>query len=450
MGASFIIVAWAVVRHHGYSVSMRSRFVGQDRAVRRAPWALAMLLVLLGRSAPLWAGVPFVLPQGEQALDWQGALLLGGEMALDSSAAVRPDQPWVELERTAVAGRWRLRVWDGAGALHEMEVDEPRSRQAREELVALAASLLHPVAGAGGFWSQAGSQLPAPPERSEASALAAPDEQELPVGQAPPSAAPAQEVVERSATQVSTAQAHPAQAAPATSATAQTPAAGDTAADGAPPNLAQAAAPTAAAPPPLPPPLRPDEPAEPVRARRPTPWVRIEAAVDPGVGGLEPGFGAGADLGLAPVRRVAPEGRRGVWQALVSGLRLGAGLRSETRQQVPLPNWRPQLVLQETDAFGSVWWAGQKRLAGMAAVQLGASIRRFTQEGEEQEPFVEAFLGLDLGFSLDLGASLAIQPISRLQLDLYGTEVWLPDERIVLPKASLHLGLALVLQPEAR
>ncbi len=378
--------------------------------------------------------VPFLLPEGEPASRWQSALALAGASDLDPGEPRVHGQPWVELQRTASSERWRLRVRDHLGGLHEIEVRPPTLERQREELVVLAASLLHPVAGGSDFWSGLAAEHPPPlPERPP------------PLPAQPPPL--------------------PARAPPLPAETVR-------AAELEPPPLPAerlAAAPEQLAlSPDEPPPPAPEEeraasiaavassPAAPAppeprfrEADRPgwLPWAALDTSLDARAGQVRSAFGGGFQVGVA-----AP------W-----GLRVGLGLLAETWHALDfeLEQAPTQRALRESDLFLGAAWTGPARIAPHAALRLGESIRSLERDGELVDQSLVPFAGLEAGLSLGLGSSLALVPFGRAQLDLWpsatlGLEGREVDGEVVytsttqLARWSAHLGISLHVRPAVR
>lgn len=404
----------------------------------RSPRSLGLFLAGL---ATCWAlcfprsalAVPFLLPEGEPSSHWQAALAIGGGVALEPHAPRVTGSPWVELQRTAQPDRWRLRVRDHQGTLHELEVPQPVSEGQREELVVLAASLLHPVAGgAGDFWGGvASAELPPP----------------LPVEPPPLPVVPP-----------------PLPAVP-------------------PPLPVE---PPLVVPPPVPvepvelepsPPVEPAAPVEPPPAS-PTPVEPAPAdATSPPV--LSPPEVAGAviftrllgvmDTGLEAVPAIAPGGGVQMGVLLPHSLQLGVGFQLEAIRSLAHPEQSAERHAQqrEGDAHLVMLWSPAWKVAPVVGARFGVLVRTVylasLQDGEygrrvvaydtDGEPLGPVPLaGLELGLSVPAGAGVRLQPYAQLQIDLgRPLELELFEDTITeLPWYSLHAGLALHLQPDAR
>ncbi|MFH1469752.1 MAG: hypothetical protein ABIO70_35525 [Pseudomonadota bacterium] len=394
--------------------------------------ALAGLLGLLVSRGAL-AAVPLILPDGEPNEPWRAALPLGGQMALDLGLPRAPGAPWVELERTVNPARWRLRVRDEAGVLHEVEVAVPADARAREEVVALAASLLHPVGGGLGFWpgtTREAAQPPPPPVLAAPTpAVPAP---RLPAAVQPVPAPVAMEPAPPTAVVELPAEPSPAPAAPT--------------GPGEP--IAPAAPPVAATPRPAPAPAPPVSPP-------PTPrvvfWSRLAGNADLGLGIDGPTAGGGVQAGLL-LRR---------------GLRAGVGFQAEGRQVfevASLPAER-RPAQRDTDVFGVLLWSPAWRVAPLLAVRGGWTVRRayvrergalgvwtwqevVDEDGDALAPL--PFAGLEAGVCLPLGASLHLEPYGQLQSLLVrsmDSATFAPGAEASFPRWSAHIGLALRLEP---
>jgi len=88
--------------------------------------------------APAWALAPLEIPEAEEAESWVNAAALAG---LELGHA--DGGPSVSLE--VRAGAWLMIVRDTQGITREVAVSPPGDHAAREELLFLAASLLHPI-----------------------------------------------------------------------------------------------------------------------------------------------------------------------------------------------------------------------------------------------------------------------------------------------------------------
>lgn len=95
---------------------------------------LASILLAMVLSGP----TPVALPGTEDPADWEAPLAMAGLQVGEPGTGA-----WVGLE--ASAGSWLLRVRDRDGVLHEVRIEPPSSAQEREDVVWLAASLLHPA-----------------------------------------------------------------------------------------------------------------------------------------------------------------------------------------------------------------------------------------------------------------------------------------------------------------
>lgn len=406
---------------------------------------LTLLALLLARPA---LAVPFLLPDGEPAARWQAALPLAGDAVLDPSEPRILGAAWVELQRTAQPDRWRLRVRDHQGTLHEVEVPVPASERQREEVVVLASSLLHPMAGgAGGLWDALAAAeepppLPPPLPVEQPPPLPVERPPPLPVEQPPPLPVPVEPT--------------PAPVEPTPVPVEPTPAPVEQ-----PPPV------PVEQPPPLPEPavLIP-EPVEvepdPVLSGGPAAvvvWTRILGLVDAGLGAPELAPGGGVQVGAV----------------LGRGLRLGAGFESEWFRSLPLAGQDPDRYaeIQESGAHLCLLWSPSWRLAPVVALRGGVGVRTLYKQqnvgggvyerqavstwvdettGEEHSLGPHPIVGLELGLGVPLGPALRLQPFTHLQVDSSGS--WTMDlsrdVRVELSPFSLHAGLALHLQPEAR
>ena len=391
---------------------MSERFPGSLPSCSAAAAALLMLC------APgVAAAVPFLLPDGEPRSQWQSALVLGGDLALDPSELRVAGSPWVELQCTARPDRWRLRVRDHQGTLHEVEVPLPATEPQREELVVLASSLLHPMAaGSAQVWGVlAAADEPLPlPEQPPPLPVEPPP---LPTQPPPlPVEPPPVPVDETAATE------EDGQAA-SIAAVATTP-----------------ATPT---------------PPEPIIEEPPrlgwAPWARVGGSYDLRFGIVDPSIGGALQGGIA-----SP-----------GGLRFGLGLLAESLREVHFENDQRDTPpkLRETDLHLQSEWSGRTRLAPFAGLQLGLSIRSWEANGVSAPQYLLPYLGVEAGGSIRLDSSLSLVPFVLLRTDLRadavrlaGVEVVGPDGTISyegevmesLSPLSLHLGLALHLQPELR
>jgi hypothetical protein len=407
---------------------------------------LAVTSLLLAHPA---LAVPFLLPEGEPATRWQAALPLGGDALLDPREPRVMGAPWVELQRTAQADQWRLRVHDQQGTLHEVEVFVPVTERQREEIVVLAASLLHPVAGgAGGLWDALALAEEPPPLPLE---LPPP----LPVEQPPPlpSRPPPLPVEAPPPLPVEPPPEPPEQ----------------------PPPLPIALEPPSPEPPtpePEPPTPEPEPPTPEPEPEPPIPepvtvvpigptsvvvWTRVLGVVDTGWGEPEAAPGGGVQVGAV----------------LRGGLRLGVGFGSQWFQSLPAEGQDPERYaeIQESDAYLCLLWSPSWRVAPLAGLRGGGAIRTLYKQGnvgggryerqavstygEGYSPSPLPIVGLDLGVSTPLGAGLRLQPFANLLVDVSGLEEpWryelTNEQQIELSPFSLHLGLALHLQPDAR
>ncbi len=389
----------------------------------------AWLVAALGCwTSSAWA-VPFLLPEGEDPAPWRGALVLGGDLALDPGEARVVGAPWVELERTARPELWRLRVRDAAGTLHEVELPAPHGEAAREELVVLAASLLHPVDQGGvDAWSALTSAEEPPPL----------PELPPPLPELPPPLPPEAVVVERPPPlppEAVVAEAPPP-LPPEAGGSAEPPALEpEGAADEPPPPE-----PVEEAPPVPPPPEPPPPPTPPVP--RWEPFARVDGSLDLRLGELGSAIGGGFQGGVA-----SP-----------AGLVLGLGFLSESRHAMvfELEEVETDRYLREADVFLGAGWCPRWRLAPYGGARLGASVRSLEVGGALRSQYPIPFASLDLGAAVDVGSSLAIVPWLRAQGDLAASPaLWLrgQDEDAedalwgTLSRWSLHMGLALKLQP---
>jgi hypothetical protein len=375
------------------------------------------------------AKVPLILPEGEPAGPWRAALPLGGHMALDLDLPRAAGAPWVELERTADPARWRLRVRDEAGVLHEVEMPVPVEARAREEVVALAASLLHPVGGGLGFWTtpSAPEAVPPPPPAPVPRVVSA-----VPM---PAEPAPGPPVVESPAPAVPPAESPlPAEA----------------------PAVVVSEAPPAPAPPAARPPMpaagpAPSPPGEVTPAPRVVVWSRLAGSADLGLGFDGPAVGGGVQAGLA----------------LLPPLRLGIGFVAEGRQVFEvagLPEER-RPAQRDTDIFGVLLWSPAWRVAPLLAARGGWTVRRayVRERGAQgvwtwQEVVDDAgdalaplpFAGLEAGLSVPLGASLNLEPFGQAQALLVrsvDSAIFAPGVEGGFPRFSAHVGLAVRLEP---
>ncbi len=400
------------------------------RDLPRAVRLLAALALALGSS---WAGTvgatPLLLPEGESAASWRAAVRLGAAQDLSLSEARQSGQPWVELQRTANPERWRLRVLDERGTLHEVEVPVPRQESDREGLVAMAVSLLHPLPSAGGSFWDGVSEVEEPPPLPA-------DPPPLPEQPPPPP--------------------QPEQPSPQ---------------------------PEQPSPPPEEPSPQPEEPAPSPEQPGPEASAPVEAPTVPAppVGTLIFTRLLGVmDAGVGQATSVAPGGGVQVGVLLPRNLRAGVGFQLEGIRSLPHPEQSAARFAEqrEADAHLILLWRPERRLAPVAglragvcsrtvylsSLQVGGYERRVvttwtdTQGTEDPSDDVELpitpfpIAGLDLGLSLPLGPAVSLQPYAQLQVDLtYPMSLMLFEEqRIGLPWASLHAGLALHLEPHAR
>lgn len=407
------------------------------RDLPRAVRLLAALALALGSS---WAGTvgatPLLLPEGESAASWRAAVRLGAAQDLSLSEARQSGQPWVELQRTANPERWRLRVLDERGTLHEVEVPVPRQESDREGLVAMAVSLLHPLPSAGGSFWDGVSEVEEPPPLPA-------DPPPLPE-QPPPPPQPEQPSPQ------------PEQPSPQ---------------------------PEQPSPPPEEPSPQPEEPAPSPEQPGPEASAPVEAPTVPAppVGTLIFTRLLGVmDAGVGQATSVAPGGGVQVGVLLPRNLRAGVGFQLEGIRSLPHPEQSAARFAEqrEADAHLILLWRPERRLAPVAglragvcsrtvylsSLQVGGYERRVvttwtdTQGTEDPSDDVELpitpfpIAGLDLGLSLPLGPAVSLQPYAQLQVDLtYPMSLMLFEEqRIGLPWASLHAGLALHLEPHAR
>ncbi len=388
----------------------------------RSLWLPSLSLVLCLLLARPALAVPFLLPAGEPASRWQAALALSGGLQLDPSEVRVASAPWVELQRTARADRWRLRVHDHLGSLYEVEVPVPATERQREELVVLAASLLHPITRSASSPPGIGGASDVPPPLPELPPPLPSEPPPLPVE---------------------------------------------------PPPLPEAAT---VEPPPLPvepPPLPEVDVEESIAAVGTSPSAPPpEAPVvspwhDPGTLIFTRLLGT-VDTGLG-VPAVAPGGGLQVGVVLPHSLRVGIGFEIEAIRSLPHPEQDPELYaeMRDADAHLTLLWTPAWTVAPLVAGRFGVAVRSVFEidvdggtttrdpvaldtEGNELGPYPIA--GFDLGLSLPIGRSTTLQPFAAmqvdltrpLQLELYG------DTVTDLPWYSLHAGLALHLQPNVR
>jgi hypothetical protein len=420
---------------------------------------LTLLGLLLARPA---LAVPFLLPEGEPAAPWQAALALAGDTPLDPSELRVKGTPWVELQRTAQADQWRLRVRDHRGTLHEVEVFVPVTERQREVVVVLAASLLHPMTGgSGGLWDALAvaeeppplpSELP-PPLPSELPPPL-PREQPPPLPVEPP---PLPDVLPPPL---------PSEVAPLVEARpAPEPPSAAPLAEVVPPSPdPEPVTPILEAAPPSAEPVAPSPAPEPVTVVPVGPasvvvWTRILGLVDAGLGAPD----------------VAPGGGVQVGAVLHSGFRLGVGFESEWFRSLPLEGQDPEhyAEIQESGAHICLLWSPSWGVAPLVALRGGVGVRTLYKQqnvgggvyerqavstwvdestGEEHSLGPHPTLGLELGFGVPLGPALRLQPFAHLQADPSGSWSFdlTRDQRVELSPFSLHAGLALHLQPEAR
>ncbi len=440
---------------------------------RAAPSLPALALALLLCWAGPAAAIPLLLPEGEPAERWRTALSLGAARDLSLSQGREPGQAWVELQRTADPERWRLRVRDERGTLHEVEVPIPLSERDREGLVALAVSLLHPLPSAGGdLWDglsaveeppppPPGPPLPEPiadiasgqgPAAAPAAALRRP-----PPSPAVPEPSPAVPEPSPGVPEPSPAVPEPSPGVPEPSPGVPEPSAEIASATGpdvtlatdtSPPPLAPGTEAAASGPSESPPPALPLTPA----------GTRIFTRL---LGVLDAGLGAAT--------HVAPGGGVQVGALLPRSLRLGVGFQLEGIRDLSHPLQSPERYAEqrEADAHATLLWSPDWRVSPLAAVRVGVCVRTvyqaslqddgyvrrvvsYDEAGEALGPFPIA--GLDLGLSFAAGPALRLQPYAQLQLDVTGP--WqlelFEDQWVALPRTSLHVGLALHLEPHAR
>jgi len=400
------------------------------------PRSRVLVFGILAVLALVWArpvlAVPFLLPDGEPGTRWQAALALGGGLQLSPIESRIAAEPWVELQRTAAADQWRLRVRDHQGTLHEVTVPVPASERQREELVALAASLLHPMAsGSGDFWAGLGASEEPPPLPVEPPPLPL-EPPPLPVEPPPlPVEAPPLPVE--------------------------------------PPPLPVEPIPEPVAPTPEPPPLPaeptpPSEPALPPAATGTRIFTRLLGVMDAGLG--------------APA--IAPGGGVQVGVVLPHNLRAGMGFQLEGIRALPHAEQSSERYaeLREGDAHLTLLWSPDWPVAPVVAARLGVEVRTVFQASLEDGSYVRRVVstwtdnggtdttsddvelpitpfpiaGFDLGFSIPAGPGVRLQPFAHLQLDLtYPMALELSDGTLTdLPWYSLHAGLALHLQPNPR
>jgi len=422
---------------------------------------LTLLALSTGRPA---LAVPFLLPEGESAGQWRSALALGG--GLDPGEARAAGAPWVELQRTALPDRWRLRVRDHQGTLHELEVPVPSTERQRQELVALAASLLHPMSsGGGGFWdgvAAAEEPPPLPPPLPTEPPPLPTEPPPLPVEppplpvEPPPLPEPEAPVVEPE---------EPVVEPEAPVVEPEVPVA------------AEGLQPTADSPqpePPLPPEGEGSEgggdptPAPETPDPDPTPAPETPTPDPTGTRIFTRLLGL-MDTGLGEAPAIAPGGGVQVGVVLPRSLRAGVGFQLEAIRALSHPEQSAERLAEqrEADAHLTLQWSPDWRVSPMvagrvgvcvrtvyqASLQDGAYVRRvvsYDEDGEALGPFPIA--GFDLGLSVPVGSAVSLQPYAQLQLDLAAQYAPLlyGDDSTVIPWASLHAGLALHIEPNVR
>ncbi len=341
------------------------------RALPRRWSGLALLLGLV--AAPAQAGVPFSLPTSEDPGAWRGALALAA--ALDPSAPLSATGPSVEIQETARPSTWRLRVRDAGGVLHEVEVPRPTDDHGREDVVALAASLLQPVGGVAIPFGPA-PRTPAPPR--PAPAPVAPPRRETPVlrtdstpGEAPEPPPPPEPVA--------------------------TP---------------EPIVRPESLPPPEPRPA-PEAIAPPLPAFPAHPWMSVS-------GGLDLKADTGTSFGGEVLAGVAFD----------SGVHTGLGIASGTRHDLSSLARARGAAYQDMELFATLWWAPTARLAPVAGLRLGGAWRTFWQgEDRVEVTYGDASAGvaavvpvavLDTGLAIRVVPGLALVPALRVRADLPG------------------------------
>ncbi len=449
------------------------------RDLPRAVRLLAALALALGSS---WAGTvgatPLLLPEGESAASWRAAVRLGAAQDLSLSEARQSGQPWVELQRTANPERWRLRVLDERGTLHEVEVPVPRQESDREGLVAMAVSLLHPLPSAGGsFWDGVSEVEEPPPLPADPPPL--PEQPPPPPQPEQPSPQP-----EQPSPQPEEPSPQPEQPSPPPEQPSPPPEQPSPPPEQPSPQPEQPSPqPEQPSPPPEEPSPQPEEPAPSPEQPGPEASAPVEAPTVPAppVGTLIFTRLLGVmDAGVGQATSVAPGGGVQVGVLLPRNLRAGVGFQLEGIRSLPHPEQSAARFAEqrEADAHLILLWRPERRLAPVAglragvcsrtvylsSLQVGGYERRVvttwtdTQGTEDPSDDVELpitpfpIAGLDLGLSLPLGPAVSLQPYAQLQVDLtYPMSLMLFEEqRIGLPWASLHAGLALHLEPHAR
>jgi len=387
-------------------------------AILRSLPGLLLLVALASSSAR--AAVPFLLPEGEPPGAWSAALVLAGRTPLDPALPRAPGAAWVELQHTARPDTWRLRVRDAAGSLHEVEVPAPRTDRARDEVVALAASLLHPVEQREDFWASSQRPPPLPPTEEEPPPLP-------PILPPPPPVEPqpAPEPVE-------------AEAAPGPAALPEEVVE--------PPPLVVTVVPTVVEPVvepeaivPAPPVVSADLPprSAPLQA-----WLRLGGAVDLGLGAPALAAGGAVEAGAQAAR----------------GLLVGVGAHYETRRLLVYEDVDDMpRGFRESDVYLLAAWSPSWRVAPRTALRAGASVATFysAEWGDgawplrEADSLVSPLLGAELGLSLPIGSHLAVQPFALGQVYLGDAidPLLTDDTSATLERLSLHGGLALVVTP---
>ena len=352
-------------------------------------WAGLALLWGLGPVAA-WAGVPFSLPPTEDPGAWRSALALAA--SLDPSAPRTSTGPSVEIQETARPATWRLRVRDTAGVLHEVEVVRPSDAQGREDIVALAASLLRPLGGAGSTFGPRPITPPPKPVADPPEVARKPP----PARAAPPGAPPGPEAV----TPVPP---------PASLSDAPFPAtvAGEAGSPGGPepfpvpealPEPERLPAPSAVATP-LPPPAHP--------------WMSAGGSLDLRA---DTGTSFGGDV-LAGV-------------AFRNGIHTGIGAAYGTPHDLADLARAKGAAYQDMDVYGALWWAPPARLAPLLGLRAGGTWRTFWIGDEREEityddgsagvAAVVLVVALDAGIALRVVSGLTLVPALRLRGDVPG------------------------------
>ncbi|MBN1334885.1 MAG: hypothetical protein JXB39_02890 [Deltaproteobacteria bacterium] len=344
---------------------------------------------LLGLVAgPSWAGVPFALPSSEDPSEWRGALALAA--TLDPAAVRTATGPWVEIQDTARLETWRLRVRDTAGVLHEVEVQRPSDDRGREDVVALAASLLHPVRSV---------SSPFEPRSIPISSRPVPE---------PP--VPAREPARRLA--VPLAPAEPPVEPPAPLLPAEVP-------------LGPAESGEI---------LRPPE-TEPLPVAASTAVTDPTALTSPGSATgapplAHPWMSAGGTVDLRADTGTSLGGEVLVGVGFHSGIHAGIGAASGTRHDLATLARIEGAAYQDTDLFGAFWWAPQASLAPLVGLKAGGTWRTFWLHDDRVEvtnddgsPGVAARVlvaSLEAGLAVRLVPGLVLVPAVRLRGDLPG------------------------------